>query len=283
MNKTSIALNRMFTQATFRDLLYYPLKSDTYAYVVKRYIQNPDSKDNGEIISEIYSYMQRNYRNEYFYKNTLLNKLLLGVHKPTTTTALTEIPIGKSKADFILINGKAVVYEIKTALDTFERLESQLEDYYKAFDHVAVLTDEKSKSTIQKLLNDTPVGIYLMTNRNQISAVKEPQPHTKQLNSGEIFKVMNKDEYESLLMQFYTKLPKVPPVKYYSECKKMFCDIDISKSYPAFIKQLKKRNRIEIANYSSVPYELKSLIYFAKFKEQDYNYLFDFLKSNFKG
>ena len=63
----------------------------------------------------------------------------------------------------------------------------------------------------------------------------------------------------------------------------MFCDIDISKSYPAFIKQLKKRNRIEIANYSSVPYELKSLIYFAKFKEQDYNYLFDFLKSNFKG
>ncbi|MBU5889902.1 sce7726 family protein, partial [Vibrio cholerae O1] len=77
-------------------------------------------------------------RNEYFYKNTLLNKLLLGKHSLNTTTAITEIPINKSKADFILINGKAVVYEIKTGLDSFERLESQIEDYFKAFVNVYV-------------------------------------------------------------------------------------------------------------------------------------------------
>ena len=70
---------------------------------------DPDGKTNGEIISRIYHYMGESYRNEYFYKNTLLNKLLLGVHKPTTTSALTEVPVGRSKADFILINGKAVV------------------------------------------------------------------------------------------------------------------------------------------------------------------------------
>lgn len=40
--------------------------------------------------------------------------------------ALTELPIGDSKADFIMINGRGVVYEIKTDLDNLNRLNSQL-------------------------------------------------------------------------------------------------------------------------------------------------------------
>lgn len=283
MDNKSLVLNRVFTQTTFKELFSYPFCSNTYISVVKRYVQDPSSKNNGEIISEIYSYLKNNYRNEYFYKNTLLNKLLLGVHNPLTTTALTEVAVGKSKADFILINGKAVVYEIKTALDTFERLESQLKDYYKAFDHVTVLVDEKSKDTILKILQNTPVGICLMTKRNQIRTIKKPELYTNDLKPDEIFKVMNKDEYEKVLMQFYSKLPSVPPVKYYRECKKLFCEIDILKSYPAFINQLKKRNHVEISKYLNVPYELKSLVYFSKFKELHYENLYKFLGSKFEG
>lgn len=114
----------------------------TYRAVVQRFIDDPENRDNGKLISEIYHFMSKSYRNEYFYQNTLLNKLLLGRHSLNTTIALTQIPISKSKADFILINGKAIVYEIKTELDTFERLETQLRDYYKAFDHVCVVTSE---------------------------------------------------------------------------------------------------------------------------------------------
>lgn len=102
------------------------------------------------MVSEIYNILKTEYRNEYYYKNTLLNKLLLGVHSVNTTTALTEIPIAKSKADFVLINGKAVVYEIKTELDNLERLESQINDYFKAFDHVAVVTYNENVTAIQK-------------------------------------------------------------------------------------------------------------------------------------
>ena len=47
--------------------------------------------------------MKNNYRNEYFIRILLLNKLLLGVHSVNTTTALTEVAIAKSKADFVLI------------------------------------------------------------------------------------------------------------------------------------------------------------------------------------
>lgn len=275
----SAVLNRIFTQNMFKELLDDDTSCETYVSVIKRYIKNTDGKNNGELISEIYSYLKKNYRNEYFYKNTLLNKLLLGVHKPTTTTALTEIPIGKSKADFILINGKAVVYEIKTALDTFERLESQLSDYYKAFDHVAVVTDQKNKCAIERILQGTPVGIYLMTDRDQISTLKPPKRYSERLSPLEIFKVMNKEEFESVLMQVYSKLPEVAPVWYYTECCKMFCNIDISVSYPLFLKELKKRNKIIIEQYRYVPYELKTLVYFSKYRQSDYFNLQNFLSS----
>lgn len=283
MDTNSVVLNRMFTQNTFKDLLSDDVISDTYYSIITRIINDPSSKKNNEILSEIYTYMKKNYRNEYFYKNTLLNKLLLGVHKPTTTTALTEIPIGKSKADFVLINGKAVVYEIKTALDTFERLETQLSDYYKAFDHVAVLTDKDNRKSIETKLGDSSVGIYLLSERDRISCVKKPQCYMEQLDTGEIFKVMNKEEYEELLLQFYDELPDVPPVRYYRECKKMFCKLSISESYPAFLKVLKKRNKIIIDEFVKIPYELKSLIYFSRYKQTDYQNLNQFLQKKFEG
>ncbi|WP_245780719.1 sce7726 family protein [Gracilibacillus orientalis] len=82
--------------------------------------------------------------------------------------------MSKSKADFILINGKAVVYEIKTELDTFERLNSQINDYFRAFDHVCVVTSESQYKKAEKKLKDSKVGICVLTKRNTIRTRKEP-------------------------------------------------------------------------------------------------------------
>lgn len=57
------------------------------------------------------------HRNEYVYKNVLLNRIVMGRHSTRTSTAFTEVPIGDSIADFLIINGKATVYEIKTDLE----------------------------------------------------------------------------------------------------------------------------------------------------------------------
>ena len=159
MSDNNLILNRFFTQYVFNDLVMN-YKNNTYCTVVRRYLKNENDCSNGEIISKIYKYMSRNYRNEYFYQNTMLNKLLLGRHSLNTTTALTQIPIGKSKADFVMINGKAVVYEIKTELDSFERLDNQLNDYFKAFDHVCVVTCESNYEKLNKILEGRSVGIY---------------------------------------------------------------------------------------------------------------------------
>lgn len=284
MVKNNVILNRLFTQNVFFDMVR-DSNNTTYGTIIQRYIDDPEDKDNGVLISEVYKFMSQEYRNEYFYQNTLLNKLLLKKHSINTTTALTQIPIGKSKADFILINGKAVVYEIKTELDTFERLDTQLKDYYKAFDHVCVVTSESQYERAASLLADTSVGIYVLTRKNTISSKlkKEPIADNSDLDYTTIFKVLHKREYEDILLQYYGELPGSSQVFYYGECLKQFSQIPILDAYDMALSQLKKRNRVLISEFEKVPYELKSLVYFSKLSKLDWKELNGFLTRKYGG
>ncbi len=282
-NKMNI-LNKMFTRVMLRHLID-GIEDKVYSTVVRRYICSSEEKNNKEIISEIYCELKRNYRNEYFYKNTLLNKLLLGVHSVNTTTALTEISIAKSKADFVLINGKAVVYEIKTELDNLDRLVSQINDYYKAFDHVAVVTYEKNLCQLQKLLDSVnkPVGIYILKKNEKLSTIRKPEKYIENLDIEVIFKLLRKAEYEDIIMQKYGCLPEVTQFKYYSACKQMFKQIPIEESYMLVLKILKKRMEIQKEEFVKIPYELKFLAYFMKLTSSDYQRLEEFLEQQYGG
>lgn len=277
----NMVLNRLFTQNVFNELIQKKQNS-TYMSVIKRFIQDPCSKKNGKIISEIYEYMSKNYRNEYFYKNTLLNKLLIGRHSINTTTALTQVSINKSKADFILINGKAVVYEIKTELDNFERLPNQLSDYYKAFSHVCVVTCEDNYDKLNDILQKTNVGICLLTKRNTLNFVKEAKADYKNIAHKYLFKVLHKNEFENILINKFESLPNATPAFYYDACYSWFSSIPIMEVYEAALKQLKKRNKITKENFKHVPYELKSLMYFNNTYYNNYNELKNFLNKEYR-
>ena len=277
-----ILLNRVFTRGVLKELIGGHAET-TYAAAVRRYLDDPQYKNNQALVCDIYMELGGSHRNEYFYKNTLLNKLLLGVHSPITTTALEEVSVGKSKADFILINGRAVVYEIKTELDNLGRLESQLGDYYRAFNSVCVVTCESNYQTITKRLSNTPVGICLLTRHNSLSVKKVPIQDDSHLNLGAIFKVLRKPEYEAILRTQYGCLPNVSQFDSYSACKELFCQIDTKIAYRLFLAALKNRNHVDASLYSSVPYELKFLVYFSHFERKDYSELERFLDSKFGG
>lgn len=138
MADNSRAINRVFTRKVICDLIENG-RNDVFDYVVKRYIDDPSNKNHGQLISEIYAHLDKQQRNEYFYMNTLLNKLLCGIHNVNTTSAFSQVRIGHSIADFVMINGEGRVYEIKSDLDNFDRLYDQLRDYYCAFSKVSVL------------------------------------------------------------------------------------------------------------------------------------------------
>jgi len=284
MKSNNLILNRFFSCRVFGDVINNRY-NNIFCTVVQRYINDPDNKENGDLISEIYRFMSSSYRNEYFYKNTLLNRLLLGRHSLRTTTALTQIPIGTSKADFILINGKAVVYEIKTELDTFERLDSQINDYYKAFDRVCVVTSESYFERASTLLAETPVGIYVLTAKNTLSSKlkKEPIADSSKLSHISIFKVLRKCEYENILRSYFGKLPNASQVFQYSQCLEMFSKIPVHTAQTLAIKELKNRNRIIMKEIDSIPYELKTLFYFSKLSKSDQRALSCFLRKRYGG
>ena len=279
----NLIINRLFTLAAFQKLID-GTDNSVYKKIVNSYVDKSAVNTNGEAITEIYKFMKKEYRNQYYYKNTILNRLLLGVHSINTTTALTEIPISTSKADFVLINGKAVVYEIKTELDNLERLESQINNYYKAFNHVCVLTCDEYASILLDKLANTKVGIYVLTERDYIRRLKEPEKFDDLLNQEEIFRVLNKPEFEEIIKQYYGKLPTATQVKYYSKCKELFSEIPLQKAYSLFLKRLKKRNTVTNKNsFKKVPYEIKSLAYFSQYKDIDYSNLEHFLSSSIGG
>jgi hypothetical protein len=246
---------------------------------IKRSSINANNKTNGKIISEIYQYMTDCYRNEYVYKNTLLNHFLINnkKHNINSTIALTEIPVGKSKADFILINGHAEVYEIKTGLDNFDRLETQIQNYYKAFDHVNIVTSPDKQNDLENLLRGSKVGIYVLDQKMRINEIKSSKTERHYLEHIALFKILRKAEYENIIKSF-TELPSVSQFCYYTECLKIFCKIDIKKAYSCFLSELKKRHVIEKNHFISLPESLKSLVYFANINKTDMERLLKYLR-----
>ena len=276
-----LVLNRFFTRSTFRDLIEGKEYSLFHAAANHCGIESA-GKSNRAIIQEIYQYLMKSYRNEYYYKNTLLNTLLLGKHSPTTTTALTEVSIGKAKADFVLINGKAVVYEIKTQLDNLERLEHQINEYYKAFRYVVVVTYPENYEIVKNHLQNSNVGVYVITPKGTISRkqVREPQEYTELLAKDTIFHILRKSEYESIIKRNIGLLPDTTSFKYYKACKAIFSErLSVLNAQKELEQELKKRINIDIDAFSTIPRELKFLAYFSDMDNIAYKHATSFLNT----
>jgi hypothetical protein len=276
-------LNRVFSKNSVDIFLAGKLPTSV-GTVIRRNIINPDEKTNEKVISEIYHFMDSNYRNEYFYKNTLLNKLLIHnrKHNFKNTTALSEIPICRAKADLVLINGQADVYEIKTDLDNLDKLQNQIREYYKAFDHVNVVTCKEKKDMLQELEIPSKVGIYVLSKSNRLKMIKESQEEKTYLEHKAIFKILRKQEYENILRNYFGNLPICSRFDYYKECLKMFQQIDIEQVYSLSLLELKQRCHIEIKQFKMVPNTMKSLVYFSNMEVKDIESLNSFFASEYR-
>lgn len=289
MADNSRAINRVFTRNVIKELLNTG-ENEVFDYVVRRYVSDPTNRTHGELFSEIYAYLGKEQRNEYYYMNTLLNKLLVGVHSVNTTTALSQVRIGQHIADFVMINGEGRVYEIKSDLDNFNRLHDQLSDYYRAFSKVSVLSAIHEYERMEKILCElgdmgAAVGIYVMNDNNlwfSSKSRREPQEFNEKLSHTSIFKLLRKNEYENILLQYYNEIPEVAPVLHFKACLEQFKKIPILNAQDLAFKELKKRNRITKAVFEGVQSELKSVVYFSGLsrKVTDINLL---LQSAYRG
>lgn len=258
-------INKIFTVPYFDRMISENSVPESFSKCVKRYIKTENATI-GEAISEIYHFMDCEYRNEYYYKNTILNQLLIKKHDLYNTAALTELPIGDSKADFIMINGRGVVYEIKTDLDNLLRLENQIKDYYKVFSYVYVVVGNKQLPRVKEFLKDQKVGIYELTASGKLICRKKALCNKENLSYEAMFQVLRKAEFESILLKHFHKLPEVNSFQYYRECQKWLERVNIITLQKDVMKCLKERTLMLVENKleEKVPYELRFYAYFSK-------------------
>lgn len=193
----------------------------------------------------IYMILFKSYRNEYIYKNAIANKILLGRHSLNTSHMLTEFRVGNCKADVVVVNGTSAVYEIKSELDSFARLENQVKNYLKIFDYINVITSASQVNKLKSILPDK-TGILLLTNRNTISTIRESKSNRKNTNQSILFDSLRKNEYVKAIKEYFGIVPDVPNTQIYKECKKLFSKIPAELAHDLTINILRRRRNTRV-------------------------------------
>ncbi len=213
-------------------------------------------------IRRLYRYGFKSHRCEYFYKNSILNKIVLGKHSMNTACAFEEFHIGDSIADMVVVARQGTVYEIKTDLDNLERLPSQIEDYFKAFTRVVVVCSEGGSRRIAEVLKGKPVGLLVLTDRGTLSERMPPIEYAMGLDRTTIFDILRQDERDSIILGLRGAIEDASPVRRYSVRRREFQELSFESLYPEFLKALKRRNAsLDQAAVKAVPEELRLLAY----------------------
>lgn len=235
-----------------------------------------------DIFDAVYNYLSKAYRSEYIYKNAIANKILLGRHSLNTSFMLTEFRVGSCKADVAIFNGTSNVYEIKTELDSLERLAKQVAEYQNFFDKVQIITAPSQTNKISKSVEPS-IGILELTPRNTIKTIQQAKSGKKRVSPETIFDSLRKSEYLSIIEKHYGTIPKVPNTQIYKECKILFNKISPELVHDLMVPLLKQRGNSQCLKHfiESVPYSLKAIALNSCLKESEANSFINKLNSSY--
>lgn len=256
-------INNAFSRKGFKGLISdAPHDFDGTALSLALKHEADAGESRSSAIHRLYKFGFKNHRCEYFYKNTILNKIVLGRHSMNTACAFEEFHIGKSIADMVIVERLGTVYEIKTDLDNLERLPSQVEDYFKAFTKVVVVCGEAGSMKIAEVLKDQPVGVTVLTDKGTLSERRAAVENRAELDRSVIFNILRQGERDSVVSSLGGIIEDVPPVRRYEERKREFDKLPFEPLYHEFLKTLKKRNAaLDQDAIKAVPEELRLLGY----------------------
>lgn len=273
------SLSQIFSPANFHQVVREESIKATEKKINKYFPVQLKNKNYGKVLSLLYAKLKEEYCSEYFFKNSLFNQEFLKRYSINTTTVFNEFKIGTSIADFVLLNGKARIYEIKTDFDGLEKLEKQLHDYKQFADEVYIVTSAKYISRLMANYKDTTIGIIEFTPKYTFKEHKKAALNHASFNHSVIFKTLRKAEYLEIVKDYFGYIPDVPNTKIFRECLGLLSTIDVVDFQRKAFNKLKKRKIKcpELLLSDSTPYELKQICYTLDFNEEEYSALYKFL------
>lgn len=265
----------IFSSTSFSKLLRY----DDYSFIDSK-IERYDQLKIGKTINTYYDYiryiyreLRKQYRNEYIYKNTFINEMLFDAYGVKDTIAINEFRVGSSIADIVLFNGTSKAFEIKTELDSDQRLDGQLADYTKIFQQCYIVTHE---SLVDKYLKaDESIGIIELVETPRALRMKEVRPakENKYLDPETVIRSIRTNEYKNITKQYYGELPDMNSFNMFDICTDLIKQIPSDDLHSLFIEQLKKR-KSNIGIIHSFYKEIRQIGLAMNFDNKTYQQLF---------
>lgn len=234
---------RLINHAAFKKLACSSNQS-TYIRQLKKYslwdnFENERSTLN-DLICHSYQVLLNNYRHEYIYKTKLLNDFILQNYSLNDTIIIDEFRINESIADIALINGTNKIFEIKTELDSLDRFQSQVKDYYKGFSEVYLVTHESNHSKYIKQI-DSKIGVIIFTKDFKLEEYRPAIIEESGLDIKSMMASLRKSEYLKLVKSLAGFIPDATPVFLYSECLKVLMEFTPKEVQAVYHRILKKR------------------------------------------
>jgi hypothetical protein len=257
INNKMRSYSSIFSSTSFSKLL----KDDDFSFINSKIIRYDNSKIGVKIhtyadyIKYTYNELRKQYRNEYIYKNTFINEMLIKNYGVKDTILINEFRVGNSIADIVMFNGTSKAFEIKTELDTDKRLVGQLVDYKKVFKECYIVTHESLTSKYLK--EDNSIGIIELIETPRGLKMQEVRPaiENKEVNSETIMRCLRTNEYKSIVKKYYKELPHMNHFNMFNICEELIFQIPNTILNSLFIEQLKLRK----SNTSKINTHFKEL------------------------
>lgn len=203
----------------------------------------PDCLDSNlsDIYQKSFEILQKNYPNEYVYKNLIATKILLGRHSLNTATMLTEFRVGTNKADCVILNGKSTCYEIKTDFDSLIRLNDQLDAYTQIFDEVYVVCSKKHLDCVLKSI-DSSIGVLNLSEKSTFQEIRKAKNSTLK-NKKLMIQSLRQSEYLELFEKIKGYKLVVPNTQMFDLCLDAFNRFEDDTLLNAFFIEILKKSR----------------------------------------
>ena len=215
----------------------------------------------GHLFDAIYQTLVKSYRSEYVYKNAIAQKIFLSRHSLTSSRLFAEFRVSNCKADAVILNGTSSAYEIKTEYDNLLRLPDQIVAYLSAFDHVWVVT---TASIADSVLNSVPksVGIIILTEKYTFRTIRPSVSNIASVCPSVIFDTLRKDEYISIVEEYFGPIPAIPNTQIYKFCRERFCALTPEVCHNKMVEMLKHRRNYDTIDsaFSLLPNSMKGLL-----------------------
>lgn len=178
-------------------------------------------------------------RNEYVYRAAITKNILLGKHSLRTASMLNEFRTGSCKADLVILNGTASVYEIKSERDSLARLSNQIANYKRVFASVNVIISEIHVKSVRDVVPDD-VGIMCLSRDQRVSVEREAIDRPECICPVTVFESLRSAEAAAVLEAVGIAVPVVPNTRRHSVMRELFAELEPAALHDKMVRTLKR-------------------------------------------